>query len=103
MTQFRAVDPTTGRPLGDRPEATAADLEAALSTADLAFARWSRVPLADRAAGLRRLAGALRKRIEPDAALMAREMGKPVTQGRAEIEKSAKGLELAADRAAAWL
>lgn len=103
MTEFRAIDPATGRPLGDRPEANVADLEAALNTADLAFARWSRVPLPDRAAGLRRLAAALRARIEPDAALMAQEMGKPVTQGRAEIEKCAKGLEVAADRATEWL
>lgn len=102
-TEFRSIDPSTGRLVGERPEATPADLEAALSQSDAAFADWSRAPLETRAAALRSLGAVLRRRAAADGLMMAEEMGKPFAQGKGEAEKCAWACEFAAEHAAAWL
>ena len=86
---LRSIDPTTGKAIRDYPEATPAAIGTALDLAERAFHAWSREPLESRAAILRRVAARLRERAAEDAITMAREMGKPVAQGRAEVEKCA--------------
>jgi succinate-semialdehyde dehydrogenase/glutarate-semialdehyde dehydrogenase len=103
MSEFRAVDPATGVLIGERPDAGAAEVEAAIARAHAAFHTWSAMPIPERAAGLHRLAARLRDRAATDAITMADEMGKPVTQGKAEVEKCAWTCEFAADKAAEWL
>jgi acyl-CoA reductase-like NAD-dependent aldehyde dehydrogenase len=103
MTEFRSYDPTSGRFVLDRPEASPAELERALARSAAAFRTWSRAPLGDRAAVLRRLGAVLRARAAADGLLMAEEMGKPASQGKAEAEKCAWACEFAADHAEAWL
>src|SRR5690606_3480478 len=53
------------------------------------FLTWRRTPFDERASLLRRVAALLRERSELLAHLMADELGKPVTQGTAEVEKCA--------------
>ena len=103
MTEFRSFDPTSGRFVLDRPEATPAELEAALARSAAAARAWARTPMAERADTLRRLGGVLRARAAQDGLLMAEEMGKPAAQGKAEAEKCAWACEFAADHAEAWL
>jgi succinate-semialdehyde dehydrogenase/glutarate-semialdehyde dehydrogenase len=103
MTEFRSFDPTSGRFVLDRPEATHAELDAALARSASALRAWSRAPLAERAEALRRLGGVLRARASEDGLLMAEEMGKPAAQGKAEAEKCAWACEFAADHAERWL
>ncbi len=57
----------------------------------------------ERAAGLRRAAAMLEEAARDFARLMAREMGKPVAQGRAEVEKCAKACRYYADHGEAML
>jgi succinate-semialdehyde dehydrogenase/glutarate-semialdehyde dehydrogenase len=102
-TEFRSFDPSTGRLVTERPAATPAEIEAALNRSWTAFEGWSRAPVSERAAGLRRLAAALATDRERLAALMAEEIGKPIRQGRAEIEKCAWACTFAADSAEEWL
>lgn len=64
---------------------------------------WSRVSFADRAVYLIHAASLLRSRSEDLAALMAREMGKPLSAGRTEIEKCAAVCEYYAENAASFL
>jgi succinate-semialdehyde dehydrogenase/glutarate-semialdehyde dehydrogenase len=68
-----------------------------------AWPMWQDVPLERRGELLRRLAGQLRAEAEKLARMMAREMGKPVRQGRGEIEKCAWVCEYYADHAPAML
>lgn len=103
MTEFRSVDPSSGRLVLERPEATASEIDATLARSAAAFRAWSREPLATRTAALRRLGSALRARAAQDGMLMAEEMGKPVAQGKAESEKCALACEHAAEHAGAWL
>ncbi len=81
-------------------------LDQALSiVADVARAQkdWRRTPVADRAVPMRRAAQILRTRAEDFIALMTAEMGKTLTQGRAEIEKCAVLCDYFADHAAEYL
>jgi len=100
---LRSIDPTTGETLRDYPEATPADIGRALDRAERAFHAWRRESFAARAGLLGRVAARLRERAPGDAVTMAREMGKPVAQGRAEAEKCAWTCDYFAERAASML
>jgi succinate-semialdehyde dehydrogenase / glutarate-semialdehyde dehydrogenase len=100
---LRSIDPTTGEGIADYPEATPAAIGAALDLAERAFQGWRREPFSARASILRRVATRLRERAAADAITMAREMGKPVAQGRAEAEKCAWTCDYFAELAASML
>jgi succinate-semialdehyde dehydrogenase/glutarate-semialdehyde dehydrogenase len=78
-------------------------VEEILNRASRAQAAWARTPLANRAAVLRAAAGILRQDLDALAGLITSEMGKPISESRAEIEKCAWVAEFYADRAPAFL
>jgi succinate-semialdehyde dehydrogenase/glutarate-semialdehyde dehydrogenase len=86
---LRTINPATGELDRAYDEATPAEVDAILRAAARAFEPWRRTPFGERAGALRRAAAALRSRQHELARLMAVEMGKPVAQGRAEVEKCA--------------
>ncbi len=98
-----AVNPSTGDVIKTYPEHTEAEVEAIVRQADAAFAAWRRTSFTDRAAKMKAAASILRKQQESYARLMAQEMGKPLPQGRSEIEKCAVGCEYYADHAERFL
>lgn len=101
--ELAAVNPATGEVLARYPAMDAASMRRAITVADRAFASWRRTEYPERAARLRALAAELRARIDPLARLMALEMGKPVTAGRAEVEKCAAVCEYYAGHGEAFL
>ncbi|MEW6321618.1 MAG: NAD-dependent succinate-semialdehyde dehydrogenase [Acidobacteriota bacterium] len=98
-----SVDPATGERIAEYPEMTPAEVDAALASARVAFDAWRRCALGDRAVVLRAAAARLRARRTELARLMAAEMGKPLAQGEAEVDKCAWVCEHYADGAAAML
>ncbi|MBM3317439.1 MAG: NAD-dependent succinate-semialdehyde dehydrogenase [Candidatus Eisenbacteria bacterium] len=68
-----------------------------------AFASWRRRSPGERARGLEPLAAALRGRAGDYARLITLEMGKPIVEARAEIEKCAALADAYARLAPAWL
>lgn len=100
---MRAIDPSSGNPVGEYPDHDAAEVEARVVNATTAFAGWSRRSFAERAAPMRRVAELLRERKRDLAVLMAKEMGKPVKQGASEVDKCALTCEFYADRAESLL
>ena len=68
-----------------------------------AFLSWRETSFGTRAQKMKEAAGLLRTRADEYAALMAREMGKPVSQGKRECEKCAWVCEYYADRASEFL
>ncbi len=100
---FTSVNPSTGATLATYPAMTTPELRTALGAADKAFRAWQRVPLAERAALVRRAGALLRERAEQHARLMSEEMGKPIRGARAEVEKSAWACDHYAEHAAALL
>jgi succinate-semialdehyde dehydrogenase/glutarate-semialdehyde dehydrogenase len=68
-----------------------------------AFSKWRDVSVADRANQLRKLAGVLRAEKRAYAELITREMGKPIKDSVAEVEKCALLSDYYADNAASFL
>src|SRR5947199_2706974 len=100
---LRSVSPTTGEVLESFEETTASELERILARAQVAFLDWRRRPLTERGALLREAARLLRAKQGDYARAMALEMGKPIAQGAAEVEKCAWGCEYYAEHAARFL
>src|SRR5690606_22886583 len=71
------------------PALSQRELDARLESAHRASLEWRRVPLAERAAVLRRAADLLDERSGEYGALMTREMGKPIAAASAEAQKCA--------------
>ncbi len=87
--RFVTVNPATGRRLASYPALSPRELEQRLARAARAQTKWRQLSLARRAGHLRALARCLLARRDELAALATAEMGKPFTQARAEVEKSA--------------
>lgn len=100
---MRTIDPTTGEVIRELAPMTHSDVSARLAASARAFAEWRAASFEQRARPVRAAAAALRERGADHAELMAREMGKPVREGRAEVEKCAWVCEYYADRAASML
>jgi len=100
---IQTINPSTGERIHAYPEASPADVRAALEDAAAAFTAWRATPFQQRAALMRDAANVLRRRQGEYAALMATEMGKPLQQGLAEAEKCAWVCEYYAEHAAAQL
>ena len=98
-----AINPADGTPVGSYAPMSGAELRAALREAGNAFGSWQRTSFAVRAALMRAAAGVLRERAESLSQLMAVEMGKPLSQGRTEVEKCVWVCEYYADHAAHFL
>jgi succinate-semialdehyde dehydrogenase/glutarate-semialdehyde dehydrogenase len=95
-----SINPTTGEEISRHEEMTSAETEAAIAAADLAFSEWRQASITERGRLLRATAAVLRRRKSEFARLMALEMGKPLAQGEAEIDKCASACEYFADNAA---
>ncbi|WP_455923412.1 aldehyde dehydrogenase family protein [Pseudomonas putida] len=84
-----SLNPATGEELARYPFQTATELDQALTRSADAYRQWRRVSVAERAAVLLNVAAALRNNSEALARSMTLEMGKPIVQARAEVEKCA--------------
>lgn len=96
-------NPSTGAPLQEHPFFEDDETESRLVRARETFEQWRTTKLAHRSERLRALAAVLREREDQLAELMADEMGKPVAQGRAEVDKCAWLCEFFADEGPAML
>jgi succinate-semialdehyde dehydrogenase/glutarate-semialdehyde dehydrogenase len=86
---LKSIDPATGRELASFPEADQAAVEAALSRAWDARLGWRDAGVSLRASLMRSVAGVLRADKSRYAALLTSEMGKPIVEAEAEVEKCA--------------
>jgi succinate-semialdehyde dehydrogenase/glutarate-semialdehyde dehydrogenase len=93
------IDPTTGERLAEYPGWGPVEIEAGLQRVSAAAAVWAETPLATRVERVRALAGVLRSRAGRLAETITREMGKPISEAAAEVEKSAVTAEWYADNA----
>ena len=98
-----AINPATGATIREYTEMTPADAARAVAHVHDAFTSWRNIEFAQRGSLMKSAARVLRADAENYAVLMASEMGKPVTQGRAEVEKCAWVCEYYSDNAAAFL
>jgi succinate-semialdehyde dehydrogenase/glutarate-semialdehyde dehydrogenase len=103
MSTVTTINPATGKPLIGYPAFSDAEVDAALDRAAAAQTGWAALPCPERAAVLRRAAEGLRAGIEELALLVTREMGKPLAEARAEVEKCATACDYYAEHAEEFL
>jgi succinate-semialdehyde dehydrogenase/glutarate-semialdehyde dehydrogenase len=103
MSAVRTTDPATGATLAEYPAFSADDVDAALDRAATVQADWAALSFAERSAVLRCTAEVLRAEVEELALLVTREMGKPLAESRAEVEKCATACDYYAEHAADFL
>ena len=100
---FRSVNPANGNTLRVVDAFTPAQLESALQGAARAGVSWRDTGLAERARLLRQAADVLRRHLDEYAEIISGEMGKPIREARAEIEKCAWVCEYYADAGPGFL
>ncbi|MBV8116604.1 MAG: aldehyde dehydrogenase family protein, partial [Candidatus Eremiobacteraeota bacterium] len=83
------IDPSDGKTIEQIPRHTRAQIDGAVQTSANQFARWRSTSIDERAELFRTVAKTLRAQKEQLAAIAVREMGKPLVQARAEVEKCA--------------
>jgi succinate-semialdehyde dehydrogenase/glutarate-semialdehyde dehydrogenase len=97
------VDPSTGLSLARYPSDDWHRIDKALSEAAGAAAVWAATPLPGRLAVLRGVGKLLTERRSQYAALITAEMGKPITEALAEIDKCAANCAVVVSQAPQWL
>jgi len=100
---IRSINPTTEEMLAEFEEFTTEQVDAVLSKAQHAFEQWHRTSFDERAALMRRAVSFLRQHKERLAGLITAEMGKPIVEAEAEIEKCAWTGDFYAEHAARFL
>jgi len=98
-----SVNPSTGEELARFAPLSAAKVDAALTGACRAQDSWRRRPVGDRTRLLRELARVLRAGREEYARLITTEMGKPIGESEAEIDKCALACDHYAEHAPGYL
>lgn len=88
---FDVSNPATGGLAGTAPNATRADLDAAVTAAETAFETWSQTSDEERAAALGAIAEKLGENSEEIAALITQEQGKPLNGVGSRFEMGGVG------------
>ena len=101
--EFQQVDPASGRQGAGFPHLADDALAGVLERVTAAQRRWLTTTQEERAGILRKVADGLRREQDALTRLMAAEMGKPLAQGAAEIEKCAGVCTYYAEHAPAFL
>jgi len=84
------LNPATEEPIAELEQAGVDETDAAVARAKAAFAAWKTVAPADRARLLRRLATLVEEHGEELARIESRNVGKPISGARAEVEMAAQ-------------
>ncbi|HEY3092762.1 MAG TPA: aldehyde dehydrogenase family protein, partial [Vicinamibacterales bacterium] len=103
LSPITSINPATGEVLARFDPFTQDEVDRALDEAQDAFVAWRERSLEERAVPMRRLAALLRERADRYGRLITLEMGKPIVEAKAELEKCAVGCEHYADHAARYL
>lgn len=100
---FQTVNPADGQPGRGYDGRTAEEALAIARAARVAFDSWRLTSFAERAGLMRRAGEVLRRRKDELAGVATAEMGKTLTDGRAEVEKCATACDHYADHAEGYL
>ncbi len=104
MSEYVVINPATGERVKEYPTMSDEALADAIAAADRAHREWSRATTVEERAALVRRVGELHtERRDELAAIIVREMGKPVEQALGEVDFSAAIYEYYADHATSLL
>ncbi|PTW63382.1 succinate-semialdehyde dehydrogenase/glutarate-semialdehyde dehydrogenase [Breoghania corrubedonensis] len=100
---YATTNPFTGELVKTFPDATDSEVEKAIAKAHETFLSWKQTSFAERGAILQKAADLLRAEETELAGLLTLEMGKIVSEAKAEVELSARILEYYVENAEALL
>ncbi|MGQ9901059.1 MAG: NAD-dependent succinate-semialdehyde dehydrogenase [Fimbriimonadales bacterium] len=100
---FLSRNPYTEEIIREYPTDTWESVEVQLAVARTAFLHWRETRAAERARTLQAIARTLLQNTEEYARTITTEMGKPIQQARAEVQKCARGLDYFAENLEAML
>ena len=100
---IESINPATGETLKTYAETSRAEVDDIIGKTHEAFLAWRRTSFEERSRRMRGAARILRRNAEAYARLMAQEMGKPIAEAEAEIEKCAWNCDFYAEHAASFL
>lgn len=100
---MKSINPATGELIQEYPNLKSEEISTIITGVHLEFEKWKSIPINKRALLMHNLAANLRDKIESYALTISSEMGKPINESRAEVEKSAWVCEYYAEHAAQML
>ena len=103
MPDLISINPVNGSIVGTYPEHSSKEVNKIIYEVNDSFNLWRKLGLKQRCQYFRQLSIALQLRKGEFARIMALEMGKPISQGKAEVEKSAWVCDYYADNAPGFL
>lgn len=86
---FKSINPYTNEEVFSFQEQTEAEFQSIIEKTDKAFRQWKDEPVAKRSELLAKAADELEKNMEEYSKTITLEMGKPIAQSRAEVQKCA--------------
>ncbi len=101
--EFKSVNPYNGKEIATYKEHTKEQVDKILEKSRFVFESWKDVSIEERCKLLVNAAGVLRNNIDKYARTMTLEMGKPITEAKAEINKCALVCEYYAENAEEFL
>lgn len=100
---LQSINPATNKIIKSYQPMNQSEVDLILDEVNVAFSTWKKVPFSEKAKLMRNAAEVLRSEINYFAEIMTLEMGKPISQSRAEVEKCAWVCDYYADNAESFL
>lgn len=100
---IQSINPYDNTIIKTYDEMSHSDVDSIIQSSHEAFIEWKRISFAQRSILMKNAGAVLRKNIKEYSELMTLEMGKPIAQSRAEIEKCAWVCDYFADNAEKFL
>src|SRR5919199_3526333 len=101
--KIKKKNPATGKILATYNNMSKEEIARKVKSARAAFQKWSKLDISERTAYMRSLGRVMRKNKDEYATLITEEMGKPIRQSIAEIEKCAWVCDYYSDHAESFL
>ncbi|MFN2452230.1 MAG: NAD-dependent succinate-semialdehyde dehydrogenase, partial [Candidatus Dormibacteria bacterium] len=103
VRETETINPATGETIERFSPPSEAAVETIIAGSDRAYRSWRTTSFSERARLMSAAAAELRSRRDHYAASITREMGKPITEAEAEVEKCALGCDYYAEHAERFL
>lgn len=101
--EFKSINPYNAEIVGSYTSHTQQEIQTMLNKSQTAFESWRTVPIGKRAMLMSKAAQVLRDGVEKYAKTITLEMGKPISESRAEVNKCAWVCDYYAENTAAFL
>ena len=101
--KIETINPATGKVIATYDNISSEEVSQKVKKAKAAFGKWGKLDISERTAYIRSLGRVMRKNKDEYAKLITEEMGKPIRQSIAEIEKCAWVCDYYADHAETFL